>query len=76
LVTRVTQHMPLVEPLILTLPENLDSPPIFSLLCGVRVAQSLVFCVVFHRSLFVPFLSAIALSVLDNKSFMRKGRDN
>jgi len=31
---------------------------------GIRVAQSLVFCVVFGRSLFVIFLLAIALSVL------------
>ena len=33
-----------------TLPENLSSPVVF---CGVRVARSLVFCVVFCRSLFV-----------------------
>ena len=38
-----------------------NSPSVFSL---VRVAQSLVFCVVFCRSLFVPFLLAIVLSVL------------
>ena len=37
-----------------TLPEKMSSPPVFS---GVRVARSLVFCVVFCRSLFVllPF---------------------
>ena len=33
-----------------TLPEHLSSTSLFS---GVRVAQSLVFCVVFCRSLFV-----------------------
>ena len=32
---------------------------------GVRVAQSLVFCIVFCRSLFILFLLAIVLSVLD-----------
>ena len=35
---------------LLTFPENLGSPPIFS---GVRVARSLVFCEVFCISLFV-----------------------
>jgi hypothetical protein len=35
---------------LLTLPENLSSPPVF---CGVRVARSLVLCVMFCRSLFV-----------------------
>jgi len=33
-------------------------------LSGVRVTRSLVFCVVFCRSLFVLFLLAIVLSVL------------
>jgi hypothetical protein len=32
--------------------------------CEVRVAQSLIFCVVFSCSLFVLFLLAIVLSVL------------
>ena len=43
--------------------EHLSSPPVLS---GVRVSQSLVFCVVFCKSLFVLFLSvgyAITLSV-------------
>jgi hypothetical protein len=35
--------MPIVEQELLTLPENLISYPIFS---GVRIAQSLAFCVV------------------------------
>jgi hypothetical protein len=37
------------------------SPPVVS---GVRVTRSLVFCVMFCRSLFVLFLLAIVLSVL------------
>ena len=43
------------------LPEHLSSTPGFS---GVRVAQYLVFCVVFCRSLLVLFLLALVLSVL------------
>jgi hypothetical protein len=39
-----------MEQELLTLPEHLSSPPGFS---GVRVVRSLVFCVVFCRSLFV-----------------------
>ena len=42
--------MPLVEQELLTLPDHLSSPPVCS---GVRVARSVVFCVVFCRSLFV-----------------------
>ena len=51
-----------------TLPEYiyLSSTPLFS---GVRVARSLVFCVVFCRSLFVPlslvFLPLCCLSVFE-----------
>ena len=37
---------------LLILPGHMSSPPVFS---GVRVARSLVFCVVFCRSLFVFF---------------------
>ena len=37
-VTRVTQQVPLVEHELLTLPEHLRSPPVFS---GVRVTRSL-----------------------------------
>jgi hypothetical protein len=53
-ITRLTRRVPLVKQELLTLPENMSSPPVFS---GVRVARSLVFCVVFCRSLFVllPF---------------------
>ena len=64
-VTRLTQRVPLVEQELLTLPEHLSSPPVFS---GViRVTRSLVLCVMFCRSLFVLlyfFLLGIVLSVL------------
>jgi len=49
-----------VDQKLLTLPEHLSSR-FFS---GVRVAQSLIFCIVFGRSLFVLFLLAIVLPVL------------
>ena len=49
-VTGATPQVPLVYQELLTLPEHLCSPLVFS---GVHVAQSLVFCVVFCRSLFV-----------------------
>jgi len=39
-----------VEQELITLPENLSSSSVFS---GVRVARSLVFCVVIGRLLFV-----------------------
>jgi hypothetical protein len=44
-VSRLTQRVPLVEQELLTLPEHLSSPPVFS---GVRVTRSLVLyvCVV------------------------------
>jgi hypothetical protein len=41
---RVTRPVSLVEQEMLTLPEHMSSPPVFS---GIRVAQSLVYCVVF-----------------------------
>ena len=44
-----------------TFPVHLSSPLVFSEVC---VAQSLVFCVVFCRSFFVPLLLSIVLSVL------------
>jgi hypothetical protein len=46
----ITWRVGLVEQELLSLPEHLCSSPVFS---GVRVAQSLVFCEVFCRSLFV-----------------------
>ena len=52
-----------IEQELLTLPEHLSSPRFFS---GDHATPSLVFFVVFSRSLFVPlffFLLAIALSV-------------
>ena len=52
--------MSLVEQELRTLPEHMSSLSIFS---WVRIAQSLVFCVMFCGSLFVLFLLAIVLSV-------------
>ena len=43
-VTRLTRWVPLVEQELLTLPEHLSSPPVFS---GVRVARSFVLYVCF-----------------------------
>ena len=43
-VTRLTRRVPLVEQELLTFPEHLSSPPVFS---GVRVTRSLVLCVCF-----------------------------
>ena len=43
-VTKLTRRVPLVGQELLTLPEHLSSPPIFS---EVRVTQSLVLCVCF-----------------------------
>ena len=60
-VTTVTWRMSHVEQEQLTLLEHLSSPPVFS---GIRVAQSLVFCVMFCRQFFVLFHLAIALSVV------------
>jgi len=50
-VTRLTRRAPLVEQELLTLVEHLSSHPGF---CWVRVTRSLVLCVMFCRSLFVP----------------------
>jgi hypothetical protein len=54
---------PLVEEELLTLPEHLSSPPVFS---GVRVTRSLVLCVCFVDPClsFCAFRLAIVLSVL------------
>jgi hypothetical protein len=56
----VTRRVTIVEQELLTLPEHLRPPRVF---CGVRVARSLVFCVVFCRSLFV-LLSFFDLRIL------------
>jgi len=48
----VTRQVPLEGQELLPIPEHLCSPQGFS---GLRVAQSLVFCIVFCRSLFVLF---------------------
>jgi hypothetical protein len=43
-VTRLTRRVPLVEQELLTLPQHLSSPPVFS---GIRVTRSLVLYVYF-----------------------------
>lgn len=48
LVKRVTQQVPIMEQELPALPEHMNSPPIF-------VVQSLVYSVVFYRSLCVCF---------------------
>jgi hypothetical protein len=58
-VTRILRRVLLVKQELVTFPEHLSSSPVF---CGVVVVQSLVFCVLFCRSLFVLFLLAIVLS--------------
>ena len=55
--------MPLVKQKLITLPEHLSSPPFF-LWCSCCYLKSLVFCVVFCKSLFVLYLLTIVLSVL------------
>ena len=61
--TRLSRRVPLVEKELLTLPEHLRSPPVFS---GVRVKRYLVLCVCFVDVVcpFVVFLLTIVLSVL------------
>ena len=55
--------MSLMEHELLTLPEHMSSPPVFSV---NHIARSFVYCVVFCRSLFVLclFCLVIVLSVL------------
>ena len=57
----IANSVPLVEEELLTLTEHLSSPPIFS---GVRVTQSFFSCVMFCRSLFVPFVLFLLTIVL------------
>ena len=42
--------MSLVEQELLTVPKHLNSPPVFG---GILIVQSLIYCIVFCRSLFV-----------------------
>jgi hypothetical protein len=49
-VKKLTRRLPLVEQELLTFPDHMRSSQVFS---GVRVARSLVLCVMFCRSLFV-----------------------
>ena len=59
----VNIYVTLVDPELLTLPEHLSSPPVFS---GVHVTRSLVLyiCLLMVVCPFVLFLLAIVLSVL------------
>jgi len=62
-VTRLTRQVPLVEQELLTLPEHLSSPPVFSGVCVIHLlfymyVLSIVVCP------FVLFLLAIVLYVL------------
>ena len=61
-VTGITWLVPLVKQTLLTLPEHLSCSPVFS---GIRVARSLIFCVVFVDPClsFCHFVLVIALSV-------------
>ena len=63
-VTRLLRRVSLVEQELLTHPEHLSSPPVFS---TVRVTRSLVFCFVYcfidRFCCFVLFLLTIVLSV-------------
>jgi hypothetical protein len=62
--TRVTRWVPHVKHEMLTLPDHMNSPPVSS---GVRDARSLVYCLMFCRSLlcpFVHFIRPLGLSVL------------
>ena len=60
----MTYHLvPLVEQELLTLPEHLSSPPVFS---GARVIRSLVLCVCFvDRCLYFFFWPLRCLSIFD-----------
>ena len=51
-VTRLTRRVPPVEQELLTIPEHLSSPPVFS---GVRATRSLFLCFVDHGFSFCPF---------------------
>ena len=62
------RQLPLVEQELLTLPEQLSSPLVFS---GVHIAHSLVFYVMFLRSLFVFSGVRIAHSLVFYVMFLR-----
>jgi hypothetical protein len=61
-----SRRVPLMEQELLTIPEYLSSPPVFS---GVRAIRYLVVCIVCCRSVFILFLLAIVLSVLQFMDF-------
>jgi hypothetical protein len=62
-VTRVSWQAALIELEGLTTPEHLSSSPIP---CGFRVAQLLIFCVVFSPPLFVFWTLIVWVLVVDN----------
>ena len=84
-VTRLTRRVPLVEQELLTLPEHLSSPSVFS---GVRVTRSLVLyvCLVDHCLYFFFWLLCclfffdirilIAPLVSSNSSYLNSNGDN
>jgi hypothetical protein len=61
ILTRVTRRVSHVEQKLIILPEHIRLSPFLS---GFRIARSLVFCVLFCRTLFVFFLLDIMLSIL------------
>jgi hypothetical protein len=66
-VTRLTRRVPLVEQELLTLPEQLSSPPNFS---GVRVTRSLVVYVCFvDRCLFFFDIRILIAPLVSSNSF-------
>ena len=61
--TVATRRVPLLEQELLTLTGHLSSLPVFS---GVRVAQSLIFCVVYCGSIFVLLFIMLSFRRLTN----------
>jgi hypothetical protein len=66
LLFQCSRHVPLVEQEVSILQKHPSSHPFSSV---VRVSRSLVFCVMFGKSLFVRVLLAIVLSVLRYTDF-------
>ena len=60
--TRITRRVPLEEQELTIFKDHLGS--FTSCFCGIRVSQSLTFCVVLCRSLFVLFILAVILIAL------------
>ena len=58
----VTRRVSLMEQQLLSLPDHMTSLPVFR---GIRVARSLVFCVMFCKSLFVLFFWPLCCLSID-----------